>query len=71
MLFFLLCLSFGFSSGTLTRQIEGRHHLVEVDNCHKINLTKTQGSYFTAICKPEGEDWFFRKSVIRQASIRP
>ena len=29
------------------------HHLVEVDNCHKINLDQNTGTIvFTAICKP-------------------
>ena len=37
------------------------HHLVEVDDCHKINLDQNTGIIvFTAICKPEGEDWFFK-----------
>ena len=37
------------------------HHLVEVDDCHKINLDQNTGIIvFTVICKPEGEDWFFK-----------
>ena len=37
------------------------HHLVEVDNCHKINLDQNTGTIvFTAICKPDGQDWFFK-----------